>query len=93
MGEGRLSLAQYRDLLSALEILCKEPAQLTDNPRPAIKFKDAVGRKFSFPWHLCKTWKVRSTARTHVNGALFISYKLTLDKGHGRAHQTSILAH
>ncbi|KAF2766011.1 hypothetical protein EJ03DRAFT_278987, partial [Teratosphaeria nubilosa] len=22
-----------------------------------IKFKDAVGRKFSFPWHLCKTWK------------------------------------
>ncbi|KAL9085504.1 MAG: hypothetical protein Q9165_007549 [Trypethelium subeluteriae] len=23
-----------------------------------IKFKDAVGRKFSFPFHLCKTWKV-----------------------------------
>ncbi|KAF2441450.1 hypothetical protein P171DRAFT_336830, partial [Karstenula rhodostoma CBS 690.94] len=22
-----------------------------------IKFKDAVGRKFSFPWHLCRTWK------------------------------------
>ena len=22
-----------------------------------IKFKDAVGRKFSFPYHLCKTWK------------------------------------
>ncbi|KAF2624393.1 hypothetical protein BU25DRAFT_348313, partial [Macroventuria anomochaeta] len=22
-----------------------------------IKFKDAVGRKFSFPWNLCKTWK------------------------------------
>ncbi|KAF2230585.1 hypothetical protein EV356DRAFT_418723, partial [Viridothelium virens] len=22
-----------------------------------IKFKDAVGRKFSFPFHLCKTWK------------------------------------
>jgi hypothetical protein len=21
-----------------------------------IKFKDAVGRKFTFPWHLCKTW-------------------------------------
>lgn len=26
--------------------------------RPPIKFKDAVGRKFSFPWHLCKTWNV-----------------------------------
>jgi hypothetical protein len=25
---------------------------------PPIRFKDAVGRKFSFPWHLCKTWKV-----------------------------------
>ncbi|KAF2674522.1 hypothetical protein BT63DRAFT_12856 [Microthyrium microscopicum] len=22
-----------------------------------ITFKDAVGRKFSFPWHLCKSWK------------------------------------
>ncbi|KAF2232997.1 hypothetical protein EV356DRAFT_434115, partial [Viridothelium virens] len=21
-----------------------------------IKFKDCVGRKFNFPWHLCKTW-------------------------------------
>ena len=24
----------------------------------AIKFKDAIGRKFSFPFELCKTWKV-----------------------------------
>ena len=23
-----------------------------------IKFKDAVGRKFSFPFHLCRTWEV-----------------------------------
>ncbi|KAK4137996.1 hypothetical protein BT67DRAFT_339592, partial [Trichocladium antarcticum] len=22
-----------------------------------IKFKDAVGRKFSFPFHLCQTWQ------------------------------------
>lgn len=28
-----------------------------DAPKAPIKFKDAVGRKFSFPWHLCKTWK------------------------------------
>ncbi|KAK8221189.1 hypothetical protein IWZ01DRAFT_490085 [Phyllosticta capitalensis] len=33
-----------------------------DAPKPEekrlpIKFKDAVGRKFSFPWHLCKTWR------------------------------------
>ncbi|UJO16681.1 uncharacterized protein CLAFUR5_04918 [Fulvia fulva] len=28
-----------------------------DSLKPPIKFKDAVGRKFSFPWHLCKSWK------------------------------------
>ncbi|TID27387.1 hypothetical protein E6O75_ATG00154 [Venturia nashicola] len=28
-----------------------------DMLKPPIKFKDAVGRKFSFPWHICKTWK------------------------------------
>lgn len=22
-----------------------------------IRFKDAVGRRYSFPWHICKTWK------------------------------------
>lgn len=31
-----------------------------DMLKPPIKFKDAVGRKFSFPWHLCKIWKVRN---------------------------------
>lgn len=25
----------------------------------SIKFKDAVGRKFSFPFHICQTWQVR----------------------------------
>jgi hypothetical protein len=29
-----------------------------DMLKAPIKFKDAVGRKFSFPWHLCKSWKV-----------------------------------
>lgn len=28
-----------------------------DSSKPPIRFKDAVGRKFSFPWRLCKTWK------------------------------------
>jgi hypothetical protein len=28
-----------------------------DAQMPPIKFKDAVGRKFNFPWHICKTWK------------------------------------
>ncbi|KAF2256634.1 hypothetical protein BU26DRAFT_413523, partial [Trematosphaeria pertusa] len=25
--------------------------------QPPIKFKDAVGRRFSFPFHLCKAWQ------------------------------------
>lgn len=29
-------------------------------PPAPIKFKDAVGRKFSFPFDICKTWKARS---------------------------------
>ena len=38
----------------------EEAAKLkpSDAPKAPIKFKDAVGRKFSFPWHICKTWKV-----------------------------------
>ncbi|KAF2852036.1 hypothetical protein T440DRAFT_447561 [Plenodomus tracheiphilus IPT5] len=27
-------------------------------PVAPVKFKDALGRKFSFPWGLCMTWKV-----------------------------------
>lgn len=31
--------------------------KLKDIP-PPIKFNDAVGRKFTFPFDICKTWKV-----------------------------------
>lgn len=34
-------------------------APSTEKRKP-IKFKDAVGRKFSFPFHLCNTWPVSS---------------------------------
>jgi hypothetical protein len=33
------------------------PAPNPDMLKAPVKFTDAVGRKFSFPWHLCKTWK------------------------------------
>jgi hypothetical protein len=26
--------------------------------KAAVKFRDAVGRKFSFPFELCRTWSV-----------------------------------
>lgn len=32
-------------------------APAPEEKKPPIKFKDAVGRKFSFPWHICCTWK------------------------------------
>ncbi|KAK6420295.1 hypothetical protein LTR81_006566 [Elasticomyces elasticus] len=45
---------------------------LPDTLKAPIKFKDAVGRKFSFPWHLCKTWKgmenLIKQAFAHVDG-------------------------
>lgn len=30
----------------------------TNNDRHFIHFKDAVGRKFTFPWEYCRTWAV-----------------------------------
>lgn len=36
------------------------PDELTKkDERLPIKFKDAVGRKFSFPFYRCQTWQVR----------------------------------
>ncbi|KAF4624882.1 hypothetical protein G7Y89_g13287 [Cudoniella acicularis] len=41
---------------AAAEALKKAMAKPEDAPKKPIKFKDAVGRKFSFPFHLCATW-------------------------------------
>ena len=30
----------------------------SEENQKSIKFKDAVGRNFSFPFYLCKTWNV-----------------------------------
>jgi hypothetical protein len=35
-----------------------DEAKLGNDQKEPIRFTDAVGRKFFFPWHLCKTWKV-----------------------------------
>ncbi|KAH0558806.1 hypothetical protein GP486_004551 [Trichoglossum hirsutum] len=52
-----------------------------------LKFKDAVGRKFSFPFHLCQTWVVRIPVSLSSN----LEYRrLThLGIGNGGAHQAS----
>jgi hypothetical protein len=43
---------------SAAEAAKKPPAE----KKKPIKFKDAIGRKFSFPFELCATWQVRNLA-------------------------------
>jgi hypothetical protein len=43
----------------AKETVDKALAPKDDKKKP-IRFKDAVGRKFSFPFHLCATWGVSS---------------------------------
>jgi hypothetical protein len=66
-GEARQELlknfSEQKKAMEELELAKKaaeeEAARLrpSDAPKPPIKFKDAVGRKYSFPWHIVKTWK------------------------------------
>ena len=48
-----------------------------DEVKAPIKFRDAVGRKFSFPWRLCKTWKVQYKPLQYV-----FSYKKQLTQSY-----------
>ena len=42
-------------------------AKPKEEKKKPIKFKDAVGRKFSFPFHLCATWQVSLPFSHHLN--------------------------
>lgn len=42
------------------------PPPPPEERKKPIKFKDAVGRKFSFPFHLCNTWMVGFELRTRL---------------------------
>jgi hypothetical protein len=58
MGLGDRRLADLENKLQELqESMAAKNRPIPDMEQAPIKFKDAVGRKFSFPWHLCKTWK------------------------------------
>lgn len=56
-------LAEAQNVLQELErarIVAEYEAKKlkpSDKPKLPIRFKDAVGREFSFPWHLVETWK------------------------------------
>lgn len=57
-GLGSQLIEEVRSLL--LEGLEARRKTAEEKNIPPIKFKDAVGRKFCFPYHLVKTWKVNS---------------------------------
>ena len=43
------------------------PPPPPEEKKKPIKFKDAVGRKFSFPFHLCSTWMASRLLRTSIH--------------------------
>jgi hypothetical protein len=62
LGECQLHPVLCSEFTLLLDRICGERVRLYNHPavpNQPIRFKDAVGRKFSFPWDICKTWKVR----------------------------------
>jgi hypothetical protein len=65
--EAEIALAR-----NALEIVknalsqIPKAAQAKPEEKEVIKFKDAVGRKFSFPFKFAKTWAVSSSLSTLI---------------------------
>ena len=59
--KARQAAQDARDLLESKRRAEEKSAKLkcpTEEKLRIITFKDAIGRKFSFPFHMCKTWKV-----------------------------------
>lgn len=61
-GVARRQLAEQDAIkaLTALKLLPPppEPEKKPPEKKKPLKFKDEVGRKFNFPFHLCSTWQV-----------------------------------
>ena len=57
LAEAEAAKVELEKKQKELEEAMAKNAPVPDMLKAPIKFKDAVGRKFSFPWHLCKTWK------------------------------------
>lgn len=76
-------------LSQAMEQQASNPKAAPEKPEAGIKFKDAVGRKFTFPFAIAKTWEVSCVSYF----ALIIKYNRTTDidcLGCRGAHQTSL---
>jgi hypothetical protein len=73
----KATAAAAADAAAAATAAAKEAAAKAAEPPPPppppekkqpIKFKDAIGRKFSFPFELCATWQVRRNLPLSMNG-------------------------
>jgi hypothetical protein len=62
----------------------QELAQLKSLVIKPIKFRDALGRRFSFPWNMCKTWNVRMAIHIYTHE------RALTRTGHGRTHQAGL---
>ena len=57
-GQRTEKIAQGFKLVSQLENFLRQNTAIEETE--PLKFKDVVDRKFTFPFHLCSTWQVRS---------------------------------
>jgi hypothetical protein len=62
----------------------QELAQLKSLVIKPIKFRDALGRTFNFPWNMCRTWNVRIAVHTYTHERALTS------TGHGRTYQAGL---
>jgi hypothetical protein len=62
LGDYQLSKDDSATFVDLLDVICRpaeeQELQGSSSSKAPIKLKDAVGRKFSFPWSLCKSWQV-----------------------------------
>jgi hypothetical protein len=62
--KARIAAMEYEKAKIAAQ---QELAQLKMLVIKPIKFHDALGRRFSFPWNMCKTWNVRIAIYIHTH--------------------------
>jgi hypothetical protein len=75
--KARIAAMEYEKAKVAAQ---QELAQLKMLVIKPIKFRDALGRTFSFPWNMCKTWNVRIAIHTYPHERALTS------TGYGRTH-------
>jgi len=78
---------KLHSLIAELHEVIQDKEAMTNEPN-SIKFKDAVGRKFTFPFRNCKN----VVCKSKISITFAIQEAKFHHLGHGRAHQTSISA-